>query len=149
MSVHLVPVGHQEYDIPDEFGSFHWQQDTSCSASRKTSYLDDRGQSDCVEIKAASLENRPREGARDLTGLGISKIETKCYEGKIKAGNLLISVHTENSAEIKRAKEMFTQAGAQDIRTTGETSTPKASHAADRAAHPLATAPAGHRALSS
>src|ERR1035438_2502690 len=26
-------------DIPDEFGSFHWQQDTSCSSSRKASYL--------------------------------------------------------------------------------------------------------------
>jgi hypothetical protein len=46
MSVHLVPLGDQGYNILDEFGSFHWQQDTPCSASRKTSYFDDRGQSD-------------------------------------------------------------------------------------------------------
>jgi hypothetical protein len=38
MSVDLVPVGEQKYDIPDEFGSLHWQQDNSFSASRKTSY---------------------------------------------------------------------------------------------------------------
>jgi hypothetical protein len=84
-----------------------------------------------------------------LIGLGIPGIEAKRYEGKIKAGNLFISVHTENSEEIKRAKEIFTQAGAQDICTTGETSTPKASQATDRAAHPAATAYAGHRALNS
>ena len=31
MSGDLVPVGDQGYDIPDEFRSYHWQQDTSCS----------------------------------------------------------------------------------------------------------------------
>ena len=31
MSGDLVPVGDQGYDIPDEFWSYHWQQDTSCS----------------------------------------------------------------------------------------------------------------------
>ena len=54
MRVDLVALGDHEHDIPDEFGCFHWQQDTSCSASRKTSYFDDRTQSDCVAIKAAS-----------------------------------------------------------------------------------------------
>jgi coproporphyrinogen III oxidase len=39
MSGDLVPVSDQRHEIPDEFGSFHWQQDTSCSASRKASYL--------------------------------------------------------------------------------------------------------------
>src|ERR1039458_1070348 len=55
------PPGHGDlgYDIPHEFGSFHWQQDSSCSASRKASYLDDRGQSEWVKIKAASSENGP------------------------------------------------------------------------------------------
>jgi uncharacterized membrane protein len=73
--------------------------------------------------------------AGGLIGLGIPEIEAKRYEGKIKAGNLLISVHTENSAEIKRAKEIFTQAGAQDICTTGETSTAKEDKATDRPVH--------------
>jgi hypothetical protein len=52
-------------------------------------------------------------------------LEAKRYEEKIKSGNILISVHTENSEEIKRAKEIFTQANAQDICSTGESSAPK------------------------
>src|SRR4029450_5088852 len=39
-----------------------------------------------------------------LVGMGIPEYEAKRYEGKLKAGNILISVHTENSDEIDRAK---------------------------------------------
>ena len=74
--------------------------------------------------------------AGGLIGLGIPEIEAKRYEGKVKAGNLLISVHTEDSKEITRAKDIFTKAGAQDICTTGEASTPKDSQAANRPSHP-------------
>jgi hypothetical protein len=63
--------------------------------------------------------------AGGLIGLGIPEIEAKRYEGKVKAGNILLSVHTESSEEITRAKDIFTKAGAQDICTTGEASTPK------------------------
>ena len=63
--------------------------------------------------------------AGGLIGLGIPEIEAKRYEGKIKEGNLLISVHTENSAEIDRAKEIFTKGGAHDICVTGEAATAK------------------------
>ena len=70
-----------------------------------------------------------------LNGLGIPELEAKRYEGKVKAGNLLISVHTENSEEISRAKEIFKRAGAEDICTTGEASTAKKNQAADRPAH--------------
>ena len=73
--------------------------------------------------------------AGGLIGLGIPEIEAKRYEGKVKAGNILISVHTEDSKEITRAKEIFTQAGAQDICVTGEASTPKDSKAPGRAAN--------------
>jgi len=72
--------------------------------------------------------------AGGLIGLGIPEIEAKRYEGKLKEGNILISVHTENSAEITRAKDIFTRAGAQDICTTGEASTPKPGKATDRVA---------------
>jgi len=72
--------------------------------------------------------------AGGLIGLGIPELEAKRYEGKIKEGNILISVHAENSAEITRAKDIFTKAGAQDICTTGEASTPKKSKDADRPA---------------
>ena len=74
--------------------------------------------------------------AGGLIGLGIPELEAKRYEGKVKAGNILISVHTENSEEIKRAKAIFTDARAEDICTTGEASTPKDKKAADRATHP-------------
>jgi hypothetical protein len=83
--------------------------------------------------------------AGGLIGLGIPELEAKRYEGKIKAGNILISVHTENSAEISRAKEIFTNAGAQDVCTTGETSTPKDSKSADRPVNPTMTGYTGYR----
>jgi hypothetical protein len=70
--------------------------------------------------------------AGGLIGLGIPELEAKRYEGKIKEGNILISVHTENSEEASRAKDIFTKAGAQDICTTGEASTPKESNAPNR-----------------
>jgi len=64
--------------------------------------------------------------AGGLIGLGIPELEAKRYEGKVKAGNLLLSVHTENAAEITRAKDIFKDAGAQDICVTGDASAPKA-----------------------
>ena len=78
--------------------------------------------------------------AGGLIGLGIPEIEAKRYEGKIKKGNILISVHTESSEEIGRAKEIFTKAGAQDICTTSEASTPKDNKATNRVAQPTLAA---------
>jgi hypothetical protein len=57
-----------------------------------------------------------------LVGMGIPEYEAKRYEGKIKDGNILISVHSENSDEVKRAKEIFERGGAHDISYTEETS---------------------------
>jgi uncharacterized membrane protein len=59
-----------------------------------------------------------------LIGLGIPEYEAKQYEGKIKEGNILISVHSENSDEVKRAKEIFERAGAHDVSSSGEESVP-------------------------
>jgi hypothetical protein len=66
--------------------------------------------------------------AGGLVGLGIPELEAKRYEGKIREGNLLISVHTENSDEIARAKDIFVKAGAQDVCMTGESSVPRESN---------------------
>jgi len=55
-----------------------------------------------------------------LVGMGIPEFEAKRYEGKIKQGNILISVHTENHDETKRAKDLFEKANAQDISITSE-----------------------------
>ena len=60
-----------------------------------------------------------------LVGLGIPELEAKRYEGKIKNGNILISVHTDNHQEVNRAKEIFKQQGADDISSTGESAAPK------------------------
>ena len=60
-----------------------------------------------------------------LIGMGIPELEARRYEGKLHEGNILISVHAENSDQITRAKDIFTNAGAQDICTTGESATPK------------------------
>jgi hypothetical protein len=60
-----------------------------------------------------------------LIGLGIPEYEAKQYEGKIKQGNMLISVHSENSDEVKRAKDIFERAGAHDISYTEEKGVPK------------------------
>lgn len=66
-----------------------------------------------------------------LVGMGIPEIEAKRYEGKIKSGNILISVHVETSEEQKRAEAIFKTAHADDICSTSEASVPKAkdSHA--------------------
>ena len=73
--------------------------------------------------------------AGGLIGLGIPELEAKRYEGKVKEGNILLSVHTENSEEIKRAKAIFTNAGAHDICTTGEATAPDAPKADKPAAY--------------
>jgi hypothetical protein len=55
-----------------------------------------------------------------LVGMGIPEYEAKRYEGKVKAGNALISVHTDNSDESARAKRVFEEEGAEDIATASE-----------------------------
>jgi hypothetical protein len=55
-----------------------------------------------------------------LVGLGIPEYEAKRYEGKVRAGNVLISVHTENSDQRDRVEDIFEEAGAEDISTTTE-----------------------------
>jgi hypothetical protein len=57
-----------------------------------------------------------------LIGLGVPEYEAKRYESQIKGGRALIAVHAEDSAERKRAKEIFESVGAEDISTTGEKS---------------------------
>jgi len=60
-----------------------------------------------------------------LVGMGMPEYEAKRYEGKIRAGNILISVHSEDAEETKRAKEIFEEFEAEDISTSGESNVPK------------------------
>lgn len=50
-----------------------------------------------------------------LIGMGIPEIEAKRYENRIAQGNILLSVHTRDSDETSRAKEILERAGAEDI----------------------------------
>lgn len=60
-----------------------------------------------------------------LIGMGIPEIEAKRYEGKVKGGNILISVHAETTEEVKRAEQIFKTARAEDICSTTEASVPR------------------------
>ena len=55
-----------------------------------------------------------------LVGLGIPEFEAKRYEGKLKEGNILISVHSEDSKETDRAEKILKTANAQDISSASE-----------------------------
>src|SRR3954451_24779432 len=57
-----------------------------------------------------------------VVGMGIPEYEAKRYEGRLREGRILIAVHSENSDQTKRAKEIFERAGAEDISTAGEAS---------------------------
>jgi hypothetical protein len=55
-----------------------------------------------------------------LIGMGIPEYEAKRYEGRVKDGGILLSVHSDNSEWTKRAKEILERTGAQDISSSGE-----------------------------
>jgi hypothetical protein len=63
-----------------------------------------------------------------LVGMGIPEYEAKRYEGRLREGRILISVHSEAHEQTKRAKEIFERLGAEDISTSGEESVPKREH---------------------
>ncbi|SJM90284.1 conserved hypothetical protein [Crenothrix polyspora] len=54
--------------------------------------------------------------------MGIPEYEAKRYEGKIRGGSALISVHTDNSDALDQVKKIFEQAHAEDISSTAEAS---------------------------
>jgi hypothetical protein len=57
-----------------------------------------------------------------LVGMGIPEYEAKRYEGRVKDGGILVSVHCDTSEEISRAKDVLKQAGGEDIASSGEKS---------------------------
>src|SRR5450432_3227983 len=60
-----------------------------------------------------------------LIGMGIPEYEAKRYEGRVKDGGILLSVHSDDSAWTKKAKEILERTGAQDISSTGEAAAEK------------------------
>jgi hypothetical protein len=59
-----------------------------------------------------------------LVGMGIPEYEAKQYEGKLRTGNILLSVHTESAEERKEVVNMFKRLGATDLGTQAEASVP-------------------------
>jgi hypothetical protein len=69
-----------------------------------------------------------------LVGMGIPEYEAKRYEGHVKNGGILLSVHCDTSNEVSRAKEILKRTSASDISSTGEAS---ADTKADRSDRPV------------
>jgi hypothetical protein len=55
-----------------------------------------------------------------LIGMGIPEYEAKRYEGRVRNGGILLSVHSDSSEWTKRAKEILEHTSAQDISSTSE-----------------------------
>jgi hypothetical protein len=55
-----------------------------------------------------------------LIGMGIPEYEAKRYEGRVKEGGILLSVHSDNSDWTKKAKDILELTGAEDVSSTGE-----------------------------
>jgi hypothetical protein len=57
-----------------------------------------------------------------LIGMGIPEYEAKRYEGRVKSGGILLSVHCDSSEWVKRGKQILERTGAEEIGTAGEAS---------------------------
>ncbi len=55
-----------------------------------------------------------------LIGLGIPEYEAKRYEGRIRSGSILLSVHTDDSNWMKKAERILRDTGAEDISSASE-----------------------------
>ena len=55
-----------------------------------------------------------------LVGFGIPEYEAKRYEGRVKHGGILLSVHCDDRHWVKRAEEILKRTGAEDVSATGE-----------------------------
>jgi len=62
-----------------------------------------------------------------LIGLGVPEYEAKRYEGRVKSGGILLSVHCDGSEWVKRAKTILEASGAEDVASSGEASADYAS----------------------
>jgi hypothetical protein len=69
--------------------------------------------------RAEALPKRNRITG-SLIEMGIPEQEAKCFEGKIKHGNVLLSVHNEHPGEISRASAIIQQHGGQDLCSTDD-----------------------------
>ena len=57
-----------------------------------------------------------------LVGMGIPEYEAKRYEGRVREGGVLLSVHCDSSEWVSRAKDILKSTGGQDVASSGEAS---------------------------
>lgn len=55
-----------------------------------------------------------------LIGMGMPEYEAKRYEGRIKEGGILISVHCDSKDWVTQAKKILSASGAKDVSASGE-----------------------------
>jgi len=67
-----------------------------------------------------------------LAGMGIPEYEAKRYEGRLREGGILLSVHCDTSDQIDRAEATLKATGATDIASTGEAAVDTRQRAAGR-----------------
>ena len=72
-----------------------------------------------------------------LVGMGIPEYEAKRYEGRVKDGGILVSVHCDDSNWVSRAKDVLERSGAEDISSAGEKAA--STHGVDDTATPHRT----------
>lgn len=58
--------------------------------------------------------------AGGLIGAGMPEFEAKRYEGRVKSGGTLISVHCDSDEWAKHAERILRESGGEDISKTGE-----------------------------
>jgi hypothetical protein len=55
-----------------------------------------------------------------LIGQGIPEYEAKRYEGRVRKGGILLSVHADDAEWVKKSKAVLERTGAEDISATTE-----------------------------
>lgn len=70
-----------------------------------------------------------------LVGMGIPEYEAKRYEGRVKEGGILVSVHCDDSDWVSKAKDILKQTGGEDIASAGEKGVSSHTVGSDAAAH--------------
>ena len=71
-----------------------------------------------------------------LVGMGMPEYEAKRYEGRVKDGGILVSVHCDNSDWVGRAKDILERSGAQDVASAGEKAVSSHTLGSDTASEP-------------
>jgi len=67
-----------------------------------------------------------------LVGMGIPEYEAKRYEGRVREGGVLLSVHAATSEQVTFAKQILERTGAEDISSSGEASADTRARSATR-----------------